>query len=167
MRLYWKTSQPVPGKGEAWVYYECDEKFNILRHLTHFPMTGEVECVAKPLVKKMTDMYMMEQADKEDFEALWEEPSEQEAAAQGNGDGTNQFDLNMTVAEAMSLHPRMSEVFAAFRLGGCGSCGIGEMETVAQVCMAYGVDPEMLKEVVDDLLNPEEEAEQPSESPAK
>ena len=73
MRLYWKTSQPVPGKGEAWVYYECDEKFSILRHLTHFPLTGEVECVAKPLVKKMTDMYLMQKADEEEFRKYHEQ----------------------------------------------------------------------------------------------
>lgn len=157
MRLYWKTSQPVPGKGEAWVYYECDEKFAILRHLTHFPMTGEVECVAKPLVKKMTDMYLMQKADDEEFAALWQEPAEAEDLHHEH-DG-REFDLDMTIADAMSLHPRMSDIFAAFRLGGCGSCGISEIETVRQVCDAYGVDPDMLKEVADDLLTAKPEAE--------
>ena len=155
MRLYWKTSQPVPGKGEAWVYYECDEKFNILRHFTYFPMNGEVQCVAKPLVRKMTDMYLMEKADADDFMALWEEPPEGSEEEEAQGVAAGAFHLDMPVAEAMLLHPRMAEVFAAFRLGGCGSCGIGEVETVRQVCGAYGVDTEMLEEVVNDVLGGE------------
>lgn len=158
MRLYWKTSQPVPGKGEAWVYYECDEKFSILRHFTYFPMTGEVQCVANPLVRKMTDMYLMEKADADEFMALWEDPPEGEEGPGSEGSGGD-FHLDMSVAEAMTLHPRMAEVFAAFRLGGCGSCGIGEVETVRQVCGAYGVDPEMLEEVVNDVLGGEDAEE--------
>jgi hypothetical protein len=160
MNLYWKTSQPVPGKGQAWVHYECDEKFNILRHLTHFPATGDVDCVKNPIVKRMTDMYLMDKSTEEEFSGLWVDPPEVEEPAPAEGGAPFKvFNLDMTVAEAMSLHPRVSEIFAAFRLGGCGSCGIGEVETVRQVCQAYGVDGELLQEVVDDLLNPKEAQE--------
>lgn len=65
------------------------------------------------------------------------------------------FDLNMTVAEAIAKHPRAAEVFAAFHLGGCSHCGISQVETVAQVCMAYGVDAEVLIQVLDELMEKE------------
>jgi len=68
------------------------------------------------------------------------------------------FDLDMTIAEAMSVHPRVREVFAAFHLGGCAHCSIGSFETVGQVCEGYGVDPEMLLEVLEGLME-----EQPAE----
>ncbi|PCJ52996.1 MAG: disulfide oxidoreductase [Candidatus Hydrogenedentota bacterium] len=63
------------------------------------------------------------------------------------------FDPNMTVQEAMFVHPQVAEVFAAFHLGGCSSCGISEIETVAQVCMGYGVDIAMLLEVLEGLMD--------------
>jgi hypothetical protein len=65
--LYYKISQPVPGKGDAWVYYECDDKFFIQRQMTHIPGTGETDCIANPLVKKMTNMAYMEKSSKEEF----------------------------------------------------------------------------------------------------
>lgn len=70
------------------------------------------------------------------------------------------FHPDMPVAEAMKLHPRVAEVFAAFHLGGCGSCGIAHYESVAQVCAAYGVDLAVLLEVLEGLM------ERPSESEA-
>lgn len=68
------------------------------------------------------------------------------------------FDLNMTIAEAMAVHPRVAEVFAAFHLGGCAHCHINQVETLEQVCTGYGVDPDMLLEVLEGLLEEEAEA---------
>ncbi len=160
--LYYKTSQPVPGKGEAWVFYECDDTFAIQRHMTYTPATGELECVADPLVKKMTDMWAMQSSSAEEFEELWEDPPEGQEGPDAfqYEEGKEYFSLDMPIAEAMKVHPRVKEVFAAFRLGGCGSCGVGEFETIGQVCMAYGVDADMLLEVLDDVIRPKEEAKQ-------
>ena len=72
-----------------------------------------------------------------------------------------QFRADMPVAEAMSLHPRAGEVFAAFHLGGCAHCGISQFETIEQVCAAYGVDIAVLLEVLEGLF--EEEAETAAE----
>ena len=68
----------------------------------------------------------------------------------------------MTVGEAMAVHPRVAEVFAAFHLGGCSSCGISEVETVAQVCMGYGVDLDVLLEVLEGLMEQEAQTASPS-----
>ena len=62
------------------------------------------------------------------------------------------FRLDMPVAEAMGLHPRVAEVFAAFHLGGCSHCGVAQFETIEQVCMGYGVDSEVLLEVLEGLI---------------
>lgn len=65
----------------------------------------------------------------------------------------NYFRPDMTVADAMAMHPRVAEVFMAFHLGGCSHCGISNFETVEQVCMAYGVDVEVLLEVLEGLMD--------------
>ena len=62
------------------------------------------------------------------------------------------FFPDMAVADAMAVHPRVPEVFAAFHLGGCAHCGISQFETIEQVCMAYGVDVEVLLEVLEGVL---------------
>lgn len=62
------------------------------------------------------------------------------------------FFPEMAVADAMAVHPRVPEVFAAFHLGGCAHCGISQFETIEQVCMAYGVDVEVLLEVLEGVL---------------
>lgn len=67
----------------------------------------------------------------------------------------NYFHPQMTVAEAMSIHPRVAEVFAAFHLGGCSHCGISQVENIEQVCMAYGVELPVLLEVLEDLIRRE------------
>jgi hybrid cluster-associated redox disulfide protein len=157
--LYYKVSQPVPGKGEAWVFYECNDQFEIVRHMTYTPSTGQLECVSKPLVRKMTDMWAMQGSSAEEFEELWEDPPEGEETGHylEFEEGKEYFRLDMPIAEAMAVHPRVREVFAAFRLGGCGSCGVGEVETVGQVCAAYGVDADLLLEVLDDLIRPKDD----------
>jgi len=62
------------------------------------------------------------------------------------------FDLGMTIAEALAVHPRVAEVFAAFHLGGCAHCRINEVETLEQVCAGYGIDADTLLEVLEGLL---------------
>ena len=69
----------------------------------------------------------------------------------------------------------MAEVSAAFQLGGGSSCGISEIETVATVCMGYGVDIDILLDVLEELMadekapetaEPEQTALKPDETPA-
>lgn len=156
--LYYKISQPVPGKGDAWVYYECDEKFNIVRQMTVIPATGDVDCVPNPLVKRMTNMAYMTKTSQEEFESYWSEEhikDHGEFEHRGGEQGMTYFSLDMTIGEAMSIHPRVGEVFAAFHLGGCSHCGINQYETIGQVCAGYGVDADMLLEVLEGLMKSE------------
>jgi hybrid cluster-associated redox disulfide protein len=64
------------------------------------------------------------------------------------------FTKEMTIAEAMRVHPRAAEVFAAFHLGGCAHCHVNEVETLEQVCEGYGVDSDQLLEVLEGLMEP-------------
>jgi len=74
-------------------------------------------------------------------------------------EGTSKhFDLDMTIAEAMNVHPRVREVFAAFHLGGCAHCAVNQFETIGQVCAGYGVDTDMLLEVLEGLMAPQPES---------
>lgn len=79
------------------------------------------------------------------------------------------FRLDMPVAEAMALHPRVAEVFAAFHLGGCSHCGVAQFETIEQVCMGYGVDSEVLLEVLEGLMenDPQEDGPAANAAPAE
>ena len=62
------------------------------------------------------------------------------------------FHADMTVGEAMQLHPRAREVFAGFHLGGCSHCGISEFETIAQVTEGYGVPTDMILGALNSLF---------------
>ena len=68
---------------------------------------------------------------------------------------SNRFSADMTVSDAMALHPRAAEVFAAFHLGGCAHCHINAYETIGQVCEAYGVEVDVLLEVLEGLFESE------------
>lgn len=67
-------------------------------------------------------------------------------------ESTKHFRPDMPVGEAMEVHPRVREVFAAFHLGGCAHCSINRFETIGQVCAGYGVDVDMLLETLESLL---------------
>lgn len=69
--LYFKTAQFVPGKGDAWMYYECDDAQKVLRTLTHIPMTGELSKVPDPIVKRLIRPDLLQDATPEEFLALW------------------------------------------------------------------------------------------------
>ena len=167
---YFKSSQPVPGKGFAWSFYECDDNRAIQRYLTFFTETGEVKRVSDPVVKELYDGANLMDSSLEEFELHWPANHDEGAksastksasgdAPSGGGNAFKAFSPDMTVGEAMSMHPRVSEVFAAFHLGGCSSCGISQIETVGQVCGAYGVDIDTLMEVLEGLLDKHPEPE--------
>lgn len=63
------------------------------------------------------------------------------------------FKPEMTIAQAMELHPKAREVFAGFHLGGCAHCHISEFETIQQVCEGYGVPVEMLIDTLETLMD--------------
>ena len=84
----------------------------------------------------------------------------QPAAAANQQEQPRTFHLDMSIQEAMQVHPRVREVFAAFHLGGCAHCALGQFETIGQVCAGYGVDPDALLEVLESLLDEQPEPPQ-------
>lgn len=70
---YFKTSQIVPGKGNAWMYYECDDAEKVLRTLTHIPDTGEITRVPDPIVKRLIRPEILQDATAEEFLSRWDE----------------------------------------------------------------------------------------------
>jgi hybrid cluster-associated redox disulfide protein len=173
--IYYKTSQPVPGKGEAWMYYECGTDETVRRYLTYIPATGEIDRVPNPFIKNLQRPEMLMPSTEDEFQRFW--PPDEDGADDGSGNGNGaaekpqassagnaapagtHFNADMTVVEAMAVHPQVAEVFAAFHLGGCANCGVSEIETVGQVCMSYGIDIDVLLEVLEGLMEDEVEEE--------
>lgn len=62
------------------------------------------------------------------------------------------FFREMPVGDAMKIHPDAALVFSSYHLGGCSHCSINEVETIEQVCQGYGVDPEVLVDSLNNLL---------------
>ena len=69
------------------------------------------------------------------------------------------FIKEMTVGEAMALHPEAPLVFASYHLGGCKSCSINEVETIEQVCEGYGVEVDLIIDSLNTLFEAREEEE--------
>lgn len=68
---YLKTSQPIPGKGDALIFYECDDNQTILRYVTFIPMTNESERVSDPVVKKLYRPEFLMQSSEDEFNKHW------------------------------------------------------------------------------------------------
>ncbi|TGN17397.1 DUF1858 domain-containing protein [Leptospira idonii] len=62
------------------------------------------------------------------------------------------FYKEMTVGEAIAIHPEAGLVFSSYHLGGCSHCSINEVETIEQVCMGYGVEVETLIDSLNNLF---------------
>jgi hypothetical protein len=54
------------------------------------------------------------------------------------------FEANMTVAEALALHPDARWVFAAYHIGGCNGCSRVDDETLLEVATGYQLPLEKL-----------------------
>jgi hybrid cluster-associated redox disulfide protein len=63
------------------------------------------------------------------------------------------FTGEMTVGQAMQLHPEAGLVFSSYHLGGCSHCSINELETIEQVCGGYGVPVDQLVDSLNNLLD--------------
>ena len=71
---YYKTSQFVPGKGQAWMYTEA-EASKVLRTLTHIPNTGEISRIPDPVVKLLFMPERLSAATEAEFMELWNKPA--------------------------------------------------------------------------------------------
>ena len=63
------------------------------------------------------------------------------------------FEANMTVSDALALHPAARWVFAAYHLAGCTSCGASAEETLGEVAVGYQLSLEKLLSVLNGLLS--------------
>lgn len=62
------------------------------------------------------------------------------------------FRLDMTIAEAMAVHPDVAEAFAKFHIGGCAHCYLSRVETLDQLCVSYGLEPDVLLEALESVV---------------
>jgi hybrid cluster-associated redox disulfide protein len=67
------------------------------------------------------------------------------------------FIKEMTIGEALEVHPEVGMVLSAYHLGGCSHCSVNEVETIEQVCEGYGVDVDELLCSMNSLLNEDEQ----------
>jgi hypothetical protein len=68
---YFKISQVVPGKGNAWTYYETDDSLAIQRILTHIPEVKETKIFPSPKIKTLFQPERLIKCDATEFEKLW------------------------------------------------------------------------------------------------
>jgi hybrid cluster-associated redox disulfide protein len=69
--------------------------------------------------------------------------------------GDLRFLPSMTIAEAMQLHPGVSEVLSKFSLSGCSNCAISDVDTLEGACRSYGIDQDTLMSALGKLLEPD------------
>lgn len=79
-------------------------------------------------------------------------PPAQPATPAATPAAEKRFHKDLTIGQAMRLHPRAAEVFMGFHLGGCSHCAISEEETVEQVSMGYGIPIDMLINALNSLF---------------
>lgn len=63
------------------------------------------------------------------------------------------FDPRMTIAEAMSVHPKVVDVLANFHLGGCSQCAVSDVDTIEGACQSYGIDQAALMNALNGLVS--------------
>jgi len=70
---YFKTIQPqmVPGKGFAWMLYECDDNLKVVRMLNHIPEAAETAKYPNPVVKRLMQPEKLEACEEKMFLDLW------------------------------------------------------------------------------------------------
>jgi hybrid cluster-associated redox disulfide protein len=69
------------------------------------------------------------------------------------GEGGAAFRSDMSVGEAIKLHPHASAVMASFHLGGCSSCSISDNHILGDAARDYGVNLDRLLKALNGLLD--------------
>lgn len=64
------------------------------------------------------------------------------------------FSPDMTIADAMSVHPKVTEVLTSFHLGGCSHCAVSDVDTIEGACQSYGIDQRALMTALNQLIDP-------------
>ena len=64
------------------------------------------------------------------------------------------FSPAMTIADAMNVHPKVTEVLAGFHLGGCSHCAVSDVDTIEGACQSYGIDQRALMTALNQLIDP-------------
>ena len=67
--------------------------------------------------------------------------------------GAPDFHKDMTIGEALKLHPLAQTVMAGFHLGGCSSCDIKEDHILGAAAKDYGINLDNLLEALNGLLD--------------
>jgi len=62
------------------------------------------------------------------------------------------FDPQMTVDQALALHPKARWVFAAYQIGGCNGCSMSAEETLKEVAEGYRLQLDSLLNDLNSLL---------------
>jgi hybrid cluster-associated redox disulfide protein len=68
--------------------------------------------------------------------------------------GELSFSPTMTIADAMRVHPKVSEVLARFHLNGCSHCAVSDVDTIEGACQSYGIDQRALMAALNQLVDP-------------
>jgi hybrid cluster-associated redox disulfide protein len=68
--------------------------------------------------------------------------------------GDLSFSPTMTIAEAMEMHPQVTQVLASFHLGGCSHCAVSDVDTIEGACQSYGIDQNALMAALNQLIDP-------------
>lgn len=61
----------MPGKGNAWTYYETNDSLGIQRILTHIPEVNETKIFPSPKIKSLFQPEKLIKCDGSEFEKLW------------------------------------------------------------------------------------------------
>jgi hybrid cluster-associated redox disulfide protein len=67
--------------------------------------------------------------------------------------GAPYFLKDMTIGQALKLHPLAQTVMSGFHLGGCSSCDIKEDHILGAAAKDYGIDLDKLLESLNGLLD--------------
>jgi hybrid cluster-associated redox disulfide protein len=68
--------------------------------------------------------------------------------------GTLKFSPDMSIADALEMHPRVGELLESFQLGGCSNCAVSDVDTLEGACRSYGIDLAALMNALAALTEP-------------
>lgn len=66
--------------------------------------------------------------------------------------GETIFRPEMTIADALQVHPKVQEVLSTFHLGGCSQCAVSDVDTIEGACQSYGIDQRALMDALNSVI---------------